>query len=477
MQAQRVPTAIYIRISEDKEGAGLGVERQERECRQLLETMPGYDVVQVFTDNDLSASSGKLRPGYLALLDAMRDGSVQAVVAWHTDRLHRRPVELEEYIKASEERRIPTHTVKAGQIDLATSGGRLVARLLGAVARGEVELKSERQKSKNRQVAHAGLMPSGGPVPWGYNRDRLTLHPEHSTLFRDIHARILAGESLGSIIRWLNEQGVRTPRAQNRWSYSALRSVLVRPLNAGLVMYDGAILTGVQSQWEPLVTVDQHYAMVSLLGDPSRRTTTGNARKHLLAGIAKCGNCLRPLKSGSVGSRSGKVAHLYRCGNVECSARVNVARDQLDALVVQQLLDERGETWVARRKPVEHAGAQLADVETRIAGVTARMGLDDADVAALLVELEDLKAERTRTQSPQSSGWRFTDVWGDWHRAQGITEQREILTDHLACLTVASRGKTSHRFDPERVTLIWQPLPPDNYDPESDLADKQANWH
>ncbi|MEB0014852.1 recombinase family protein, partial [Glaciimonas sp. Cout2] len=56
--------AIYVRISRDRVGAGLGVERQEDDCRVLAKQM-GLEVVRVLVDNDISAYSGKKRPGYM----------------------------------------------------------------------------------------------------------------------------------------------------------------------------------------------------------------------------------------------------------------------------------------------------------------------------------------------------------------------------------------------------------------------------
>ena len=104
--------ALYCRISKDREGAGLGVDRQERDCRALAARL-GWDIVAVHTDNDLSAYSGKRRPGYEALLDDLRSGHADAVITWHLDRLHRSPVELEDYIAACSDggRDIPTHCV------------------------------------------------------------------------------------------------------------------------------------------------------------------------------------------------------------------------------------------------------------------------------------------------------------------------------------------------------------------------------
>ncbi|MGI8680626.1 MAG: recombinase family protein [Mycobacteriales bacterium] len=46
--------AIYCRLSQDRTGAGVVVDRQERECRQLAESL-GWTVSKVYVDNDVSA--------------------------------------------------------------------------------------------------------------------------------------------------------------------------------------------------------------------------------------------------------------------------------------------------------------------------------------------------------------------------------------------------------------------------------------
>jgi site-specific DNA recombinase len=101
--------------------------------------------VAVHTDNDVLAYSGKQRPGYRALLGDLQAGH-SGVIAWHTDRLHRSPGELEEHIHICERHKVITQTVKAGELDLSTASGRAVARTLGVWARFEVEHKSERTR-------------------------------------------------------------------------------------------------------------------------------------------------------------------------------------------------------------------------------------------------------------------------------------------------------------------------------------------
>src|SRR5581483_2840962 len=96
-----VRAAIYVRISQDREGAGLGVARQEKDCRALAKRK-GWDVIDVYVDNDVSAYSGKPRPAWRRLLSDIEAGAVDGIICWHVDRLTRTPMELESVIGQAE---------------------------------------------------------------------------------------------------------------------------------------------------------------------------------------------------------------------------------------------------------------------------------------------------------------------------------------------------------------------------------------
>jgi len=63
MSSSKRRAGLYARISKDREGAGLGVERQRDGCTALAGRL-GWDATAVYTDNDISAYSGKRRPGH-----------------------------------------------------------------------------------------------------------------------------------------------------------------------------------------------------------------------------------------------------------------------------------------------------------------------------------------------------------------------------------------------------------------------------
>jgi DNA invertase Pin-like site-specific DNA recombinase len=205
--------AVYTRISRDRIGAGLGVERQRQDCDQLIRGR-GWSLVGKYQDNDISAYSGKTGPGYRQLLADIRGGHLDAVVAWHTDRLHRSPLELEEWIRACEARGVTTVTVRAGELDLSTAAGRMVARMLGAAARHESEQKAERIRRVRAQEARAGR--AHGSLGYGYRRDPTTgawaIVESEANVVQEIARRVLKREPICRITKDLNRRQVPTPK-------------------------------------------------------------------------------------------------------------------------------------------------------------------------------------------------------------------------------------------------------------------------
>jgi site-specific DNA recombinase len=185
--------AIYTRISADQTGERLGVTRQLDDCLALADRLD-WQIVDRFDDNDISAFNGKHRPGFEALLDAMKTGQIDALICWHTDRLYRSMRDLERLIEIAEANRVQIRTVQSGELDLSTSAGRMMARILGSVARAEGEHKGERQKRANAQKATAGKWQTANRC-FGYTMTGEPLEPE-ATAFRTAVAEVLNGKSI-----------------------------------------------------------------------------------------------------------------------------------------------------------------------------------------------------------------------------------------------------------------------------------------
>src|SRR4051794_22254335 len=316
-----VRAAIYCRISHDRRGLGLGVARQRQDCTELADRH-GWQITAVYVDNDVSAYSGKPRPQYAQLMQAVQAGEVDVVVAWDPDRLHRSPAELEAFIAAVERAGVDVVTVQAGRWDLSTASGKLVARMLGNIARHESDHKSERVRRALQQNAAAGR--AHGRVPYGWTRERgpdgavrEVVVPEQAAVIRRIAAALLAGESLRSITAALNAEGVPSPMGRP-WHKQMVRALVLRERNAGLRVHRGEVVG--DGAWEPILDRGRFEQLRAVLADPARKTSTGTAAAHLLSGIAHCGVCGAALR----------VAHNRRGPAYRGSERGCVIRRQAD---------------------------------------------------------------------------------------------------------------------------------------------------
>lgn len=456
--------AIYCRISQDRNGAGLGVERQRQDCEALAKRL-GWKVVEQHVDNDISAFRGKARPAYLELLDSIRTGRVDAVLAWHEDRLHRSPRELEDYIDACEPRKVVTHFAQAGELDLATASGRMTARIRGAVSRQESEHKSERTRRAQLQAAEAGRW-LGGSQPFGWQvRDNGTavLDRAQAREVRNAASALLAGASLGSLVADLNRRGITTTTGR-QWNYTSLRQVLTRPRNAGLSSYRGEVVG--KSTWPVILSEDTWRGVVSLLENPARRRSTSNKARWLLAGIALCGVCGEPLRSATVASNRARATTrtVYRCttpGRGHVARSAGPVDDMVERLVVGLL--GRPDFAVTTASPITPDGESL---RVEAVSLRARMGeaadsfadglITGAQLAKITArvqgKLDEVEAQMARsargTALAPFVGHDAAKVW------KGLPlDRRRAVVRELMSVTVLPSGKRGNGFDPELVRI------------------------
>nr|WP_249277197.1 recombinase family protein [Rhodococcus sp. 06-621-2] len=470
---------IYCRISRDKAGEGLGVERQEKDCRALAERL-GWEVAGVYVDNSVSAYSGVPRPNYSKLLQDIGSGKVTGVLAWAPDRLHRSPVELEEYITATTVGRdVPTQTVQSGAWDLSTASGQAVAVTLSAWARYESRHKGDRIRRAREQAARAGKN-NGGRRCYGYEPDGVTVREAEAEVVAGMVAELLAGASLRAIVADLNERGVSTTTGKSAWTSTAVRHLLKSPRIAGLSSHHGEVV-GI-AQWPALVPVEQWQAVQGILSDPSRKTNNaGGAVKWLGSGIYRCGVC---------GSDQVRVYHRdgrtrYRCKNrTRGDASAHVGREQapldlfVETLVVERLQQPDFRAAIAPKSvdvDVEALTVQRRAVQVRmeqLAGMFADGELTRAQLASgsercrlQLDELDDQIA-RAVTDGP------FSDLPGPEHiagvwwgvgpdRAGGLSlDRRRRILDALMTVTILpvppGRAPGGVYFRPEGVQIDWK---------------------
>jgi DNA invertase Pin-like site-specific DNA recombinase len=467
---------IYCRISKDRTGAGLGVERQEQDARELA-TRLGATVVETYADNDASAYSGKPRKGYERMLaDLDRPGAPQLILCWHTDRLHRQNKELESFIDFTTARGVTVHTVRAGPIDLSTASGQFQARVLGAAAQYESKLKSERGQRQKEQARDRGQWHGGAPpFGWQGGEEGLVLAPDEAVLIVTGTRMLLAGRSLGAVIQTFNAAEPK-PRRGQTWSRRTVGRALGRWANAGLVSHRDqpvgpATWPALATPDGDVITAEDVKAVRAILADNAaerhRHGDLGNQTKWLLGGIAIC-VCGAPMRSSSTGVSAGRRRPVYRC---TVGGRGHVTRSiaPLDAfireLVARRLrLPDLADLLPASGLTGPQASelrAEVARLEERLQELAVLLGDEVLDPAGYQTAARRVRDRLTSAERELSAALRRSPLApvlsardpGAAFLAADIDVQRSVVRE---LITVRLRSPRLGRFDVESVAIEWR---------------------
>ena len=467
---QTARVAVYLRISKDDELEGLGVDRQLRECRDYC-LKRGWEISEVFTDNDVSAWSGRRRPAFEDLLSAMSGRRVDGVVAWHLDRLWRRAKDLERFLDVAEtagmEGRLGTCY---GDYDLGTADGRFQVRILISVAQKESDDKSRRLRSKHAELASAGAW-KGGPRCYGYDARHAEIVPEEAERIREAAERILSGEGCVNVARDWNARGVKTisPDTVPAWTAQAIKRLLMAPRIAGLRAHrrSGSV---VAATWPGVISAETHERLRAVLTDP-RRGIGRETRRYLLSGFVVC-ECGSRMVShvNSVGLRR------WHCRSAQAQPGQNgCGRCAVLAVPVERIVWESCLAVLERPQNLARVSSLLSgtddegsDVLERLRALEGRLDALRTKVAEGVLEPEDFAPMRDRIRAEMEELRRSAVVGERYSILDGLTpetlraevsgweqDRRRALIEAVLSGPVLIRraNRAGGVFRPERIGL------------------------
>lgn len=441
---------IYLRISQDRTGQMLGVDRQLPDCRVLAESL-GLRVVHVYTDNDISATSGKTRREFEAMLNARPE----VIIAWHQDRLLRLTSDLERVIDLG----VDVHFVTSskGGLDLATPAGRAVARTVAAWSQYEGEQKAERQYAANRQRADAGYWQFSRR-PYGYQRlnGRIVPVPAEADIVRECYRRYNAGESLYAIANSLNDRGVPTHGEHTAWSMRRVQQLLRNEHYAGIVTYLGERVDA-EPSWEPLIDARTWSDYLAMRDGRTREGAWSTATKHLLSGLIVCGVC-----GGRMLARPDRGKQVYACTTSWCvSIQAADVEPVVDGIVLARLSDPRVLANLRAEPDTAPVVAELDTLRERhraLISLVADGALPRADARqrglALAEKIDQLEKRLAamRRESPLTDIALARSIPTRWHRMP-LLEKRRVIEDLGLIVTVGKTRSGRRPLDDERKPI------------------------
>lgn len=382
---------MYTRISDDRT-SWLGIARQVLSADgHLLASGVPQSSIRHYTENHTSAwkrrgtrsaqsSSSEtrvFRRQWTRLQRDVRDGRVDAVLVPHLDRLVRDVRDLEDAIGLVDATGVHFASL-TGDLDLSSAEGRERARLFAWHAAESSADMSRRAAESHRRSAGSGRHV-GGPRPFGWQDDRVTLHPVESTHLRRWVEMVLGGATWRAVLSDSRRRGVTGTRGAPMNSAS-VRQVVLNPRNCGLRMLDGRLLTDaagllVRGEWQTVCDDEEYFALVALKGEHPRLRagsgTPGPQHPYLLNGIVRCGRCGCRLvvvpRAWRALDGSTTVLDSYACPAPDGGGCSGVARNarKVDAFVLAEVqrLTAEGAVAAAWHRRALHRHEATRDLE------------------------------------------------------------------------------------------------------------------
>jgi hypothetical protein len=319
---------------------------------------------------------------------------------------------------------------------------------------------SERISREKEQAATDGR-PGGGGRPYGYAADRVTVVEAEAAIIREAVRRVLAGESIRSILRDLDSRRVVTPHGRP-WRQSTLRRMLLHPRLAGLREHRGAVIG--PACWEPIISKADHDRLRAVLGDPEPRGKRP-PRTSVLSGLLYCGRCRAKLSARP--EANGTRRYTCHPSNLGCG-RLAVYAEPLESYIAGAVLvalaeglgqdEPEDDSQAADLTAIAQDEAQLAELAgaytdraiTMAEWLAARRSIEERITAA-----RQRVKERTKAKPVIEAVSDVTRLANEW---SGLPVQRRlaIISAVIDRIVVNPARPGAGAFEPERLDVTWR---------------------
>jgi len=345
-------TALYIRVSSDRQDIDLSVAAQVKALREYA-VRNGHAIVREFVDQ---AESGRTsyRPQFRQMISMARHSA--------------RPFDLilvykySRFARSREDSIVYKALLKKSDVQLTsitepfddTAVGRLMQSIIECIDEFYSENLGEEVTRGMRESAGRGFYLSCRP-PYGYRkikvndggkeRTRLAIDEFQARVVASIFEEIMNGKGLTEIAKQLNSKGIASPRG-NTWGKTTIHKMLSNEIYTGNMVWGHNSKRGLppvraDNACPAIVDQDTFRRVHSLLKERSfaRVHPQRISSQYLLSGLAHCGHCGKALIG--LGAKNGRFSY-YVCGTLirkgarSCSSRYLNAR-KLEELVINKI--------------------------------------------------------------------------------------------------------------------------------------------
>ena len=374
-----------------------------------------YNIYKVYQDAGISAKNDK-RPAYQEMIEDVKKGNINVIVALKLDRLTRSVYDIEKLMKFVNDYECDIDCM-ADESNTTTSNGRMVMRIMTSVSQNEIEKCSERTKFGMAGAIKNGHIPNRTGL--GFKRENKKLVPDPLT--KDIIVRIfdlyLEGKSHQAIANIYNKEKVL---GKTNWYDSTIQKILSNEL------YKGDYVNGKRTKHptyyenviEPIVSKEKwkscQYQKLRNARHYERTAT------YLFTNKLKCSKCGNFLGGHATTKTNGKKYYYYKCNTCKTYFNEIDIEKELKAFMlelakqddlinnyytpfIKSKLEDKTEDY---KKEIKELDKQLDRIKT--AYIKGVVKLEDFDKEIKHIEYQKSDLEKRQKEQKQYENLSFT---------------------------------------------------------------------
>ena len=460
---------IYIRVSTfDQAREGFSLREQEERLKEFCK-FKRYNIYKVYQDAGISAKNDK-RPAYQEMIEDVKKGNINVIVALKLDRLTRSVYDIEKLMKFVNDYECDIDCM-ADESNTTTSNGRMVMRIMTSVSQNEIEKCSERTKFGMAGAIKNGHIPNRTGL--GFKRENKKLVPDPLT--KDIIVRIfdlyLEGKSHQAIANIYNKEKVL---GKTNWYDSTIQKILSNEL------YKGDYVNGKRTKHptyyenviEPIVSKEKwescQYQKLRNARHYERTAT------YLFTNKLKCSKCGNFLGGHATTKTNGKKYYYYKCNTCKTYFNEIDIEKELKAFMlelakqddlinnyytpfIKSKLEDKTEDY---KKEIKDLDKQLDRIKT--AYIKGVVKLEDFDKEIKHIEYQKSDLEKRQKGQKQYEDLSFTlndlliiqdiqeiefytnpDVLNNWSN-KSKEDKQKIIGKYIDNITIE---KKNHKFE------------------------------
>jgi len=418
---------IYCRKSTEAEDRqALSLEGQEKEIQNLIDRTPDLEIVDIFHESKSAKTPG--RPQFNTVLERIKQGDAQGIIAWHPDRLARNSMDGGQIIFLLDQGCL--RDLKFCSYSFENSPqGKFMLGIMFSNSKYYSDSLSVNVKRGMQLKLDKGWKPGLAPIGYKNCKETGTIiaDPKHLKAVRGIFDLLLAGHHTPSSIHHIvcNEWNYTTPKRKSvggkNPAISTIYKILTNPFYAGFIRWKGQLKDG---QHKPIVSKEEFEKAQQLLG------TVPTAKPKTISfpytGLFTCGACGLSITAEKKKKPSGREYTYYHCTRqkyitprcTEPSIEVKTLEAQIEEFLDRVTLHKAQYDWLCkamentapedqkqRQEALQGQERAIADLERQLSNLTdlrLKELVDDDEFLDRREQLQiDLSTAQERLQKTQ----------------------------------------------------------------------------